>query len=235
MSLNVYKEKNYPVNFDTLKTKRNWMDETFERHAYHCFPLSLANSLGWTFSFPEEISFIWRGKDPNSVAEDLEIISGEKYVNKNRANGTISFNTGLTFSSEENMSLVMMPVPNQFIDGVQCFTAIISTSVLRAQFPCAWKITKSNEVITIPANTPIAAILPISLKSLESIDVNLLDANFDEEYHNSIRRYGDASFEKSKLGEWTNFYRDAVDESGKTTGQHETKNIKLKITDKRGI
>ncbi|NBP55380.1 hypothetical protein EBU71_02365 [bacterium] len=233
MKINVYQEKNYPVTFDTLKVNRVWMDNTFDRHAYHCFPLSLSNLLGWTFYYPEDIVFRWNGKDPNSLSEDLKIISGERFVHPNRANGTISFNTGLTVQSEQNISILIMPVPNQFIDGVQCFTSIISTSVLRAELPCAWKVTKSNEEIVIPANTPIASIVPISLKKIEEFDFNIYDANFSKDYIDSLSSYGKASEEITKNGNWTGFYRNATDENSNIIGKHELKTLRLKINDCR--
>ena len=43
------------------EVKRNWMDETEEKHAYRCFPLALTNQLGWSISFPEDITFMWDG------------------------------------------------------------------------------------------------------------------------------------------------------------------------------
>jgi hypothetical protein len=35
-------------------------------------------------------------------------------------------------------------------------------------------------------------------------------------------------------GQWTDWYRDAVDENGKTRGQHETKTLKLYVNDNTG-
>lgn len=231
MEINIYKQNNFPVIFDTLKVKRDWMENTFDRHAYQCFPLSLANTIGWTFYYPEEIKFIWNGKDPNSVANDLKIISGERFVHANRANGTISFNTGLTFKSEKNISLLIMPVPNQFIDGVSPFTCLISTSVQRSELPYAWKITSSNKEIVIPAKTPIASIIPISLKEIQDFEFKLYEANFSNEYNQSLSSYGAKSAEITSLGKWTNFYRNATDENNNKIGEHELKSLKLKIKD----
>ena len=229
MSIDVYQTPHSDVTFDTLKVRRNWMDETFDKHAYHCFPVSLANTTGWTFSFPEDISFIWRGKDPNSRSEDLEILSGEKYVHANRANGTISFNSGLYFKSNDEISLLLLPVPNQFIDGVQGFSSVISPVVHLAPLPYAWKITRANEIITIPAGTPIVCIMPISLKKLQATEVNLYDYVKDQDFEKNLSEYGKASGEVTQSGQWTNFYRDAVDHLGNSLGEHEVKSLKLSI------
>lgn len=231
-SINVYQPKNSKVNFSTVPIKRDWMDNTFDRHAYRCLPVTLANTLGWTFSYPEDISFIWNGISDSSDAH-VKVLTGEEYVFTNRANATISFNSTLNFRTDENVSLLLMPVPNQFIDGVQGFTTIISTSVLDTSLPSAWKITKANEVITIPANTPIVSIIPISLTDIQNTEVNLRDENFSQEYYQKVAEYGKRSGEITKGGEWTNFYRDAVDHLGNKQGDHETKSLKLKFSDHR--
>lgn len=232
MKIDVYRRRNTDTEFEALSVKRDWMDQTFDKHAYRCFPVSIANTLGWTFSFPKDISFIWDGIS-DSGGEHVKVLSGEEYVFTDRANGTISFNSNLTFMTEENVSLLMMPVPNQFIDGVQGFTTIISTSVLTTPIPYAWKITKANEVITIPAHTPIVSIIPIGLSDLQDTEVNLYVENFSYEHFAKISEYAKVSHEISKKQTWTNFYRDAVDHEGNKQGNHELKSLKLKVIDHR--
>ena len=211
-----------------LSIKRDWMDNTWESHAYKCFPVGLTNQLGWGISFPEDISFIWDGIT-DSTPDHVKILSGEKYAYSGRANGTVSFNTGLMFSTEENLSLLSMPVPNLFIDGAVPFTTLMSTSFFRGELPCAWMITKPNEVITIKAGTPIIAILPIDLEALQNSEINfdkvesLPDPKFDSnEYSNVI-------YDLNRKAIWSNFYRDAVDHLKNVLGSHQVKAIRLKV------
>jgi hypothetical protein len=56
-NVTVYTGGSY-ANIDQLPLQRDWMDLTFDRHAYHCFPVSLSNRLGWGISYPEDIVFI---------------------------------------------------------------------------------------------------------------------------------------------------------------------------------
>ena len=227
----VYKGQHIDSSIDQLPLQRDWMDIVPERHAYNCFPLSLANRLGWGISFPEDISFIWDGiNDPTST--HVKILSGEKYVHADRGNRSISFNTGISFKTTEdkNLSILTMPVPNQFIDGTQCMTTIVSTSVLPAEFPVAWMITKANEVITIPANTPVAAFFPISLSDIQDYEMVIRPAQemYTPEYVEHLTKNGNASQEKNRVGIWTHFYRDAIDYLGNKVGRHEAKKIVLK-------
>jgi hypothetical protein len=218
---------------DQLPMHRDWMDITFDRHAYQCFPISLSNRLGWGISYPEDITFIWDGIN-DSTPNHMKIISGSKYVHSNRGNRTISFNTGITFLGEnnKNVTLLTMPVPNQFIRGAQCITTLISTSVLESELPIAWMVTEPNIEITIPANTPIAAILPISLSDIQDHDLEIRSGRpeyQDNAWLENSRKRGEASQAMNSKGEWTHFYRDAVDHNKCPVGNHESKKIVMKV------
>lgn len=231
--VSVYKNSLLSANIDQLALQRDWMDITFDRHSYHCFPMTLANRIGWGISFPEDISFVWDGVN-DSTAGHVTILKGDKYAHTGRGNRTISFNTGLVFDCEENISLFTMPVPNQFIDGAQCINTVVSSSVIVGDLPIAWMITRPNTEITIPANTPIAAVVPLSLTNIQSYEVTVRDGMpprmSTNEWNDRMRERGRVSQEKNQAGEWTHFYRDAVDHTGEQLGQHETKKIIMKVT-----
>ena len=89
------------ANVEPLAAVRDWMDETAERHAYMCFPLSISNRLGWGISFPEDISFIWDGIT-DTTSDHIKILRGHKYATTGRGNATVSFSTGLIFKTDES-------------------------------------------------------------------------------------------------------------------------------------
>ena len=227
-SIKAYKVNEYSANISPLNAKRDWMDETYESHAYKCFPVTLTNSLGWGLSFPEDIEFIWDGISDSSP-EHVKIIKGEKYVSSLRSNATISFNANIIFKTEKNISLLQMPTPNQFIEGVSPFTTIISTSFFSGPLPCAWRITKPNSVITIKANTPFITILPISLTDLQNSQINLYSKPEEEHIDSTGEDYKNAVEQITKNGNWSNFYRNAVNHLGDSIGSHEVKTIKLNV------
>jgi len=215
-------------NLSQLSAKRDWMDNTWEAHAYHCFPVSLANQLGWYISFPEDIKFIWDGINDSSP-DHVKVLAGEKYVSTGRANATISFNTGISFETESNISLFSMPVPNYPRDGITPFSTIISTSFYGGELPCAWMITKPNVEITIKANTPVIAIIPIDLSDLQNSEVNFYPINEKKPYLSDSDEYSQSVYETNRLGKWTNFYRDGVDHKGNVLGEHQVKAIRLSV------
>jgi hypothetical protein len=231
-SISVYTNGN-GASINQLPLQRDWMDITFDRHAYQCFPVSISNRLGWGISFPKDISFIWNGVN-DSTSDHVTILSGEEYLHTGRGNRTISFNTDLTFHSDdnENLSLLTMPVPNQFIRGGQCITTIISPSVLQGELPIAWMIMEPDIEILIPANTPIASVLPISTSSIQEYEVFVKKGKpdyMDEEWNKIMRRRGEVSQDLNMSGKWTHFYRDAVDHNGDKSGEHESKKIIMKV------
>lgn len=226
-----YKNNN-SANISQINIKREWMDNTVDGHAYKCFPVTLANGLGWGLSFPKDISFVWDGISDTSGSH-VKILEGEEYCYTERANATISFKTGIVFETDKDVSLLQMPVPNMFIDGAQAFTTIISTSFFKGEFPCALRITKPFTKITIKANQPFISIVPISLSYLQNSIIEIDNYKniknnvvLKEEEHVKIVK------EKTDSGKWTNFYRDAVNYKGQKIGEHEVKAIRLYVNNK---
>lgn len=219
------------ADISQMPVKRWWMDDTYDKHAYQCFPLALTNRLGWAVSFPEDISFIWDGISDSS-ADHIKVLSGNKYVSLQRANATVSFNIGIKFTTENNITLLTMPPSNYFVDGATCFTTLISTSFFNGPLPIVYRVTQPNKVITIKANTPICTILPISLSELQNSEVvfqvnekkkdSMLEIN-DSKSANEIR---DSILSS---GKWTNFYKNGLNWLGEKVGTHEVKSITLKV------
>jgi len=225
--LNGYKNKEDKVDISQISVKRDWMDQTYNKHAYNCFPVNLTNSLGWGISFPEDITFIWDGISDSNPSH-VKILSGEQWCHPFRSNATISFKTGITLKTDEDTTSLIMPVPNQFIDGAQCFTTLLSTSFFIGELQVAWKITKPNIPITIKAGTPICSVIPLSLKSINNSELIIKDISEIPPLKFDGEKYAEVSQKITSSGNWTHFYRNATDHDGKKIGQHEIKTLRLK-------
>lgn len=222
-----YKNSNQSADISQLQVKRDWMEDTYDRHAYNCFPVNLTNSLGWGISFPEDIVFIWDGVSDASP-DHVKILSGEKWCHPFRSNATISFKTGITLKTDEDITTLVMPVPNQFIDGVQCFTTLISTSFFIGEIQVAWRITKPNVPITIPAGTPVCSIIPLGLANLNNSELLVFDSSKMPPLDFNGEEYGIESQRITNSGSWSHFYRNATDHKGNLLGKHEVKTLRLK-------
>lgn len=222
----------YPdaLDLQPLSAKRDWMDETPDQHAYRCFPVSLVNTLGWVFSAKQDLRFKWNGivdTTPNNV----EILEGSEMCHTNRGQASVSINTGYVISSDQNISVLTTNPHNYFNDDFQVISSVMTTSFYNSMFPLAIKLMRPNKEIFIPAGTPLATIIPISLSSLKDESIDIEDFNPSQEYYESIKSYGDAVQEINKSGKWADFYRNAVNENGESTGSHEVKSLKLKVND----
>jgi hypothetical protein len=212
-----------------LSAKREWATNLPYPHAYKCFPLTSANQFGWGISFPDDIMFRWNGKwdaSPNNI----EVFSGHKWVNFNRGWGIVSFNTGLVLKTSEDLTMLGYPVPNQFIDGFQVFTSLISTSFFQGPWQVAGQITRPKEMITIKAGTPVGALMPMPLGKInESVATKkpFADLNWDLQL---LSEYNVVVDKANRSGEVTNFYRDGVNHKNDKLGEHEVKSIKLWYT-----
>ena len=219
------------ADISQMPVKRWWMDDTYDKHAYQCFPLALTNRLGWAVSFPEDISFIWDGISDSSP-DHIKVLSGNKYVGLQRANATVSFNIGIRFTTENNVTLLTMPPSNYFVDGATCFTTLISTSFFDGPLPIVYRVTQPNKVITIKANTPICTILPISLSELQNSEVVF---EINEKKKDTVLEINDSASVYEirdnilSSGKWTNFYKNGLNWLGKKVGDHEVKSINLKV------
>jgi hypothetical protein len=221
------------ANISQMPVKRSWMDETYDKHAYQCFPLALTNRLGWSVSFPEDISFIWDGISDSSP-DHIKVLSGNKYVSLQRANATISFNIGIKFTTENNVTLLTMPPSNYFVSGATCFTTLISTSFFDGPMPIAYRVTEPNKIITIKANTPICTILPISLSELQNSEI-VFGVNIKKkDTVSEINDFESADEIRNSIlssGKWTNFYKNGLNWMGQKVGEHEVKSINLKVVE----
>lgn len=225
----VEREHMFAANIEQLPLTRDWMDDTADKHAYQCFPVSLTNGLGWGISFPEDLVFIWDG-EWDTTPNHVKIIKGEQYLHSGRGHATISFNTGLTFRTDEQTTMLTMPVPNEFNPYAQCFTTLISTSFYDSSIPIAWTITQPNVEIVIPAGKPVAAILPISLTRLQEYEIEVVNATVNPQRIEETTKYSRKVSEMISSGQWSRLYKNALNSEEKPAGSHETKKITLKTT-----
>jgi hypothetical protein len=226
-NFDVYELPGPTAIFEPLSVKRQWATDLPYPHAYKCFPMTLANQMGYGISFPDDIIFEWNGNQdasPNSV----KVTSGHKWVYMDRGWGTVSFKTGLIFKTDEDVSMLSYPVPNLFVDGFQIFTTLISTSFFESPWQAAGQITRSNYKIILPARTPVSAVMPISLGQLNDSVATKKDFNGVRPDPNTGEAYHQYNRMIQRLGKTTNNYRDGVNHEGKVYGKHEVKSIKLR-------
>lgn len=223
-NLDVYKgdPNRTTAKIKQLGVKRDWMSIA----TYHCYPLTVANTIGYGIYFEDDIKFSWDGNLRNpAIATE-----GKEHVWSGRPEGTVSFETNLIFNSDENTSLLTIPVPNQIIKGVTTISTLVSTSFFTGSFPVVWKLEEPGEYF-VPAGTNLACIVPISMKSLNNSNINFKDIVYpgyrlhnDTEYIDAIHKHAEEKGNQPKL------YKKGIDHHGNVVGSHEVDNLVLKVT-----
>jgi len=233
--LNISVEKNTYSNISIapMSIKREWMDATPDKHAYRCFQVTQANMIGWYLYADQDVSFIWNGIN-NTSSDNVKIIKGEHFCYTGRGQSSVSFNTGLVFRTDQDISMLTITPVNYFSNDWEVMSSLISTSWHDSDFPLAIKVKTPDKEITIKSGDPIATIIPMSLTKLDNTAIEM----YDYSDPNGLRQrahqlYGEAAQEINQSGQWTDWYRDAIDEKGESLGQHETKVLRLKVNDNR--
>jgi hypothetical protein len=231
--LNIAVEKTIDSQIDILpmSIKRDWMDQTAEKHAYRCFPVTQANMIGWSLSCSKDIRFIWNGINDQS-GDNIEILEGGDFCYTGRGQSTLSFNTGVVFKTDQDISLFTINPVNYFNEDFETMSCLMSTSFYHNPIPLAIKARSANKEILIKAGTPIATVIPISLTAIDntSIKINKYQ-DIGRKREKADRSYGEAAQEINKAGKWTDWYRNAVNEKGESLGNHEVKALKLGVED----
>ena len=213
-----------------MSVKRNWMDETSERHAYRCFPITQANVVGWSLSCTEDIVFTWDGT--NDQTPDHIKIASPSGAYAGRGQSSISLNTGLVFRTTNDVSLWTINPVNYFNNDFETMSNLMSTSFYDSPLPLAIKAKNANVETRIIAGTPVATIIPISLTDLNNSSINIIKYSDPENLrHSATIDYGNAAQKINQSGEFTDWYRDAVNEKNEPLGSHETKVLRLHVGD----
>ena len=230
---NISVEKTQGALFDIapMSIKRDWMDVTSEGHAYRCFPVTQSNVIGWSIFCIEDIEFIWDGVN-DQTPDHLEIIKAPEGSYGGRGQSSISFHTGLVFRTEKDVSLFTINPVNYFSNDFETMSNVVSTSFYDNPLPLAIKAKKANEKVIIKARTPIATIIPISLTQLNNTTINIVEyKDEDRKRVEANMSYGEAAQVINSAGQWTDWYRDAVNEKGESVGSHEVKILRLSVVD----
>jgi hypothetical protein len=230
---NISVEK-YPwskMEISQMSVKRDWMGETTDNHAYRCFPVTQANVIGWSISCLTDISFIWNGIN-DQTGNNVKLLQGEEICYTGRGQSSVSFNTGLIFKTDKNVSLFTINPVNYFSDDFETMSSLISTSFLDNPLPLAIKARTANKEILIKAGTPLATIIPISLTYLNNSSIEINEyKDPDNKRGMANQSYGEASQKINQTGVYTDWYRNAVNEKGESRGSHEVKTLRLTVVD----
>jgi hypothetical protein len=143
--LTCYKVARDAMEIAPGRSSRPWMDETDQRFAYRCIPLSIANASGWEIVLPFSFTAIWNG---GSSLDDLTIVQdgASGLVCSHFGHGVLTFHTGWLFRTSPGWALWCRGAPNHLLDGIVPLEGVVETDWLPFPFTMNWRFTAPGAV-----------------------------------------------------------------------------------------
>jgi len=217
--LTLVKTTQNPPEIKQSRFNRDWMDATYNKHAYQCLPLTVANVTGWELILQQDVLVQWDGG--NTVPRILE---GEKFDDRPIAIpsiiGMMSFTTGWAFNTEDGYSTWISGSPNYFVDGAVPLTASIPSYWWPDEFNMNWQITKVKEPVLFPKGMPIMHFVIYPNTLLESTEIVVENLWDKPQLMDARQSYGNAKSEKMRDEPWTwmKGIKTGLDENGERIG-----------------
>jgi hypothetical protein len=149
--------------------KRDWMDESPNKFAYKCLPLTIANMHGWDFLAPCDIEMFWNGDNRVEGVFIRHMIpeKAPKFANSHFGSGTVTFNFPYIFRTPPGWGLMVQGPPNNPKRGISPLQGIVETDWLPATFTMNWKITEPWYTVKFEKGEPICRLMPIRFPDIE--------------------------------------------------------------------
>lgn len=184
------------------RIKRDWMDETYNKHAYQCMPMTVANVLGWELLLEEDLVVQWDGGNTS-----VTVLSGGEQNNRQVAFpsiiGIISIGMGWTINTELGYATWITGSPNYFVDGAVPLAATVPSSWWPDEVQMNWKITKVGEPVTFPAGSPFCFFSVYKEDLLESVEFEVENLWDKPELIESRVKYSDMKMKNQQENPWT--------------------------------
>lgn len=191
-----------PPKVEQSRVKRDWMDATYNKHAYQCLPMTYANVYGWELQLQQDVVVEWDGSNtpPKIISGGM---LGEQVIASGNIVGMVSFRIGYAFRTEEPYSLFIGGSPNYFLDGAEALSAIIPSQWWPDTFEMNWMVNKINEQVTFPAGMPFMFFNIFDSTVIENVTIETESLWDDVDLVTSRQKYGDAKMKNQMENPWT--------------------------------
>lgn len=213
---------------------RKWMDETQERFAYRCLPLTLANQAGWVIGNPTGFTVYWNGgARPEDVVLSFDNKRDEKRISGLFGHGVVTVDMPYLFRTPENINLWVKGPTNAPKDGIFALEGIVETDWTAASFTMNWKLTRANHVVRFEAGEPICMVVPIPRGLIDSMLPHIQSLDSEPQVAQAYRRWSADRDEFHRLiaardlkaieRGWQKDYFQGRDPGSERVGGHQTK------------
>ena len=209
-----------PPLIQQSRVKRDWMDATYNKHAYQCLPMTVANVYGWELILEEDLIVQWDGGNTPPTIISGETTSSGRVQAISSIIGMISINMGWVINTEEGYNTWISGSPNYFLDGAVPLTATIPSYWWPDESQMNWKITKIGEPVIFAAGTPFCFFSIYDNSVLENVEIVKSSFWGDTELVESRMKYGELKAKNNVENPWTwtKGIRTGLDADGKQIG-----------------
>ena len=170
MKLEFYVVDGHSYDLRPNSPTRDWMDQTPDKYAYRCLPLSIANAHGWSFHLEQDVRAFWDGGKGKS---GLKIDKSQQMANVCASafgDGILTFFIHGVFRTEPEWNLMAGGSPNTPCDFAYPLTGVIETDWSPYSFTMNWKISKPGEWVTFEKGMPFCSVFPVQREVLQTVD-----------------------------------------------------------------
>ena len=216
-----------PVTIVQGSPTRTWMDQTFEKFAYRCLPLTIANQHGWSIFPKKRVRCEWNG---NADKEAITMIEEGGIATSIFGSGVLTFHIHYLFKTPPGYNLYITGAPNHFISNVWPLSGIYESDWAPYSFTMNWRILRPG-FVEFNTTDPICYIFPVERKLSESFELEhkMLSENDEMRTQYKIFHESRTSFNKNpdRKNDWQKeYFQGRYPDGVKCPVDHQTK-IKL--------
>lgn len=180
-NLTLYQIHSQAPQIRPARSQRNWMDETPDRFAYRCLPLSIANATGWELVLDAGFRAYWNGG--NQIGDiRLEPTEGDElghFAGSHFGSGILTFHTGYIMRTSPGWGMWARGAPNTVKDGIAPLDGLIETDWLPFPFTMNWAFTRPG-MVEFQKGEVFCFVTPTLHHSLETIQPNIVPLTMNQ-------------------------------------------------------
>ncbi|HVZ93248.1 MAG TPA: DUF6065 family protein [Phycisphaerales bacterium] len=171
--------KAYPIGstegwtIEPAPHKREWMDATYKKVAYHCLPLVVANQVGWIVRCPANFTATWSGKMDNNAVKVVYAPDSAHLAHtavSHFGSGVLTFHLPWLFRTSPGIGLLIRGPTNDIKDNAVPLDGLIETDWSPYSFTMNWKLVRRNVPVYFKKGDPVCMLQPFPLELLEQFD-----------------------------------------------------------------
>lgn len=170
MKLIAYVMDGHELDIRPARPNRAWMDAYFERYAYGCLPLLMANMHGWEILSPISFTAIWNGGGDKDCVAILEDEDSNGQILSFFGGGIVTYKLPAVFRTEPGYDLFVQAPPNNPIDGVAPLAGVVEMDWATTIISMNWQLTRLNFAVRFKKGQPICQVYPVKRGELEAFE-----------------------------------------------------------------